>query len=288
MRSPEEYRGEKLAPDHLPNEAAQRPGHIPGAANVPWAKAVNTETGRFLPADQLRTLYAGHGLTSDRAIVAYCRIGERSATPGSSCTSCSGIRTSVTTTGRGPSGARSSAYRSNGEGTYHASHPDPHPRTARRRGDSGLAQNPASANPARFRVESAISLGIVDDEGLLEDEHCGFGGTTSQELVQSSTPVQLGTGKPEIDYFWNRGPFRDRNNNAISFFCGDEVSLCFHPSTAVVSANGVMTITMLVSMFEGDGFPRCCRAIRTTSWRGETVSLTVPAGIAVASAGRWC
>jgi thiosulfate/3-mercaptopyruvate sulfurtransferase len=79
VRSPEEYRGEKLAPDHLPNEAAQRPGHIPGAANVPWAKAVDTETGRFLPVDQLGALYAGHGLTSDRAIVAYCRIGERSA-----------------------------------------------------------------------------------------------------------------------------------------------------------------------------------------------------------------
>ena len=79
VRSPEEYRGEKLAPDHLPNEAAQRPGHIPGAANVPWARAVDTETGRFLPVDQLRTLYGGQGLTPDRAIVAYCRIGERSA-----------------------------------------------------------------------------------------------------------------------------------------------------------------------------------------------------------------
>jgi thiosulfate/3-mercaptopyruvate sulfurtransferase len=79
VRSPEEYRGEKLAPDHLPNEAAQRPGHIPGAANVPWVKAVDTETGRFLPAEQLRTLYAGHGITPERAIVAYCRIGERSA-----------------------------------------------------------------------------------------------------------------------------------------------------------------------------------------------------------------
>jgi thiosulfate/3-mercaptopyruvate sulfurtransferase len=79
VRSPEEYRGEKLAPDHLPNEAAQRPGHIPGAANVPWAKAVDAETGRFLPLDQLRALYTQHGVTGDRAIVAYCRIGERSA-----------------------------------------------------------------------------------------------------------------------------------------------------------------------------------------------------------------
>jgi thiosulfate/3-mercaptopyruvate sulfurtransferase len=79
VRSPEEYRGEKLAPDHLPNEAAQRPGHIPGAANVPWAKAVDADTGRFLPLEQLRTLYAQHGVSGDRAIVAYCRIGERSA-----------------------------------------------------------------------------------------------------------------------------------------------------------------------------------------------------------------
>jgi len=79
VRSPEEYRGEKLAPDHLPQEAAQRPGHIPGAANVPWAKAVNPETGAFLPTEQLRSLYEGHGLTPDLAVVAYCRIGERSA-----------------------------------------------------------------------------------------------------------------------------------------------------------------------------------------------------------------
>jgi len=79
VRSPEEYRGEKLAPDHLPNEAAQRPGHIPGAANIPWAKAVDPETGRFLPDDQLRALYGGQGITADRDVVAYCRIGERSA-----------------------------------------------------------------------------------------------------------------------------------------------------------------------------------------------------------------
>jgi thiosulfate/3-mercaptopyruvate sulfurtransferase len=79
VRSPEEYRGERLAPDHLPNEAAQRPGHIPGAVNIPWAKAVDAESGRFLPTDQLRTLYADQGITADREIVAYCRIGERSA-----------------------------------------------------------------------------------------------------------------------------------------------------------------------------------------------------------------
>ncbi len=79
VRSPEEYRGEKLAPDHLPQEGAQRPGHIPDARNVPWAKAVDPETGAFLPAEQLRGLYERHGLTPDLEVVAYCRIGERSA-----------------------------------------------------------------------------------------------------------------------------------------------------------------------------------------------------------------
>jgi thiosulfate/3-mercaptopyruvate sulfurtransferase len=79
VRSPEEYRGEKLAPDHLPNEAAQRPGHIPGAANIPWARAVNPDTGRFLDTGALRRLYADAGITQDRDVIAYCRIGERSA-----------------------------------------------------------------------------------------------------------------------------------------------------------------------------------------------------------------
>lgn len=79
VRSPEEYRGEVLAPAHLPQEQAQRPGHIPGARNIPWAKAVNPETGAFLPRDALRGLYEGQGVTADQEIVAYCRIGERSA-----------------------------------------------------------------------------------------------------------------------------------------------------------------------------------------------------------------
>jgi thiosulfate/3-mercaptopyruvate sulfurtransferase len=78
VRSPEEYRGEKLAPDHLPQEQAQVPGHIPGAANVTWAKAAN-EDGTFKSADELRALYEGQGITGDRETVAYCRIGERSS-----------------------------------------------------------------------------------------------------------------------------------------------------------------------------------------------------------------
>jgi len=79
VRSPEEFRGEKLAPDHLPQEAAQRPGHIPGAANIPWAKAVDPTDGRFLDDQTLRALYTGQGVTPDKDVVAYCRIGERSA-----------------------------------------------------------------------------------------------------------------------------------------------------------------------------------------------------------------
>ena len=79
VRSPEEYRGELLAPPHLPQEQAQKPGHIPGAKNIPWAKAVNPATGAFLPTAELKALYEGQGITPDREIVAYCRIGERSA-----------------------------------------------------------------------------------------------------------------------------------------------------------------------------------------------------------------
>jgi thiosulfate/3-mercaptopyruvate sulfurtransferase len=78
VRSPEEFRGEKLAPDHLPQEQAQVPGHIVGAVNVPWAKAAN-EDGTFKSADELRSLYEAEGVTSDREVIAYCRIGERSS-----------------------------------------------------------------------------------------------------------------------------------------------------------------------------------------------------------------
>ena len=78
VRSPEEFRGERLAPDHLPQEQAQVPGHIAGAANIPWAKAAN-EDGTFKSADELKALYEAEGITGDREIIAYCRIGERSS-----------------------------------------------------------------------------------------------------------------------------------------------------------------------------------------------------------------
>ena len=78
VRSPEEYRGELLAPPAYPQEGAQRGGHIPGALNIPWGQNVR-EDGTFKPVDELRQLYGSRGLTPDREAIAYCRIGERSS-----------------------------------------------------------------------------------------------------------------------------------------------------------------------------------------------------------------
>jgi thiosulfate/3-mercaptopyruvate sulfurtransferase len=78
VRSPGEYSGELLAPANLPQEGAQRGGHIPGAANIPWSTAVR-EDGTFKSAEELRPLYASKGVTPDKEVIAYCRIGERSS-----------------------------------------------------------------------------------------------------------------------------------------------------------------------------------------------------------------
>lgn len=78
VRSPDEFSGKLLAPANLPQEGSQRGGHIPGAANIPWSKAV-LEDGTFKSAADLKTLYEGHGITADKDIIAYCRIGERSS-----------------------------------------------------------------------------------------------------------------------------------------------------------------------------------------------------------------
>jgi thiosulfate/3-mercaptopyruvate sulfurtransferase len=78
VRSPDEFSGKLLAPAHLPQESAQRPGHVPGALNVPWAKAAN-EDGTFRSDDELRELYSEAGLDQSKATIAYCRIGERSS-----------------------------------------------------------------------------------------------------------------------------------------------------------------------------------------------------------------
>jgi thiosulfate/3-mercaptopyruvate sulfurtransferase len=80
VRSPEEYSGEKLHMPDYPQEGAMRGGHIPGAQNVPWARAVDPDTGEFRSAGELRALYEqGAGLSPERDTVAYCRIGERSS-----------------------------------------------------------------------------------------------------------------------------------------------------------------------------------------------------------------
>ena len=78
VRSPDEFSGKILAPAHLPQEQSQRPGHIPGAINVPWSKAAN-EDGTFKSDDDLKTLYAEAGLDDSKETIAYCRIGERSS-----------------------------------------------------------------------------------------------------------------------------------------------------------------------------------------------------------------
>ncbi len=79
VRSPEEYSGERLHMPDFPNEGALRGGHIPGAANVPWATAAN-EDGTFKDASALRDIYEGNaGLDSDDDVIVYCRIGERSS-----------------------------------------------------------------------------------------------------------------------------------------------------------------------------------------------------------------
>jgi len=78
VRSPDEFSGKLLAPAHLPQEQAQRAGHIPSAINVPWSKAAN-EDGTFRGEDELRELYREAGIDDGKATIAYCRIGERSS-----------------------------------------------------------------------------------------------------------------------------------------------------------------------------------------------------------------
>jgi thiosulfate/3-mercaptopyruvate sulfurtransferase len=78
VRSPDEFSGKLLAPAHLPQEQAQRAGHIPSAINVPWSKAAN-EDGTFRSSEELRELYKEAGIDEGKATIAYCRIGERSS-----------------------------------------------------------------------------------------------------------------------------------------------------------------------------------------------------------------
>ena len=79
VRSPKEFTGEILAPPEYPTEHAQRGGHIPGAANIPWGQAINDGDGTFKSVDELKKLYEAKDITPDKEIIAYCRIGERSS-----------------------------------------------------------------------------------------------------------------------------------------------------------------------------------------------------------------
>ncbi len=78
VRSPAEYSGEKLHMEGYEQEGAQRAGHVPGAQSIPWATAANAD-GTFKSADELTAIYEGKGVTPDKPVIAYCRIGERSA-----------------------------------------------------------------------------------------------------------------------------------------------------------------------------------------------------------------
>lgn len=79
VRSPKEFTGEITAPPEYPMEHAQRGGHIPGANNIPWATAVNDADGTFKTVDELKQNYVPKGVTQDKDVICYCRIGERSS-----------------------------------------------------------------------------------------------------------------------------------------------------------------------------------------------------------------
>jgi thiosulfate/3-mercaptopyruvate sulfurtransferase len=79
VRGPKEFTGEVLAPPEYPTEHAQRGGHIPGAVNIPWAQAVNDADGTFKQRRELEALYGSKGVSPDKDVTTYCRIGERSS-----------------------------------------------------------------------------------------------------------------------------------------------------------------------------------------------------------------
>src|SRR6185437_14101880 len=78
VRSPDEFTGKLVHMVNYPQEGAQRGGHIPGARNIPWSTAANSD-GTFKSADELQAIYGGKGITADKPVITYCRIGERSA-----------------------------------------------------------------------------------------------------------------------------------------------------------------------------------------------------------------
>ena len=79
VRGPKEFSGEITAPPEYPNEQSQRGGHIPGAKNIPWGQAVNDADGTFKTRKELEALYSSKGVATDKGVITYCRIGERSS-----------------------------------------------------------------------------------------------------------------------------------------------------------------------------------------------------------------
>jgi thiosulfate/3-mercaptopyruvate sulfurtransferase len=79
VRSPREYTGELLHMPNYPQEGATRGGHIPGAVSIPWSQATRESDGTFKSPEELRALYESQGVTPDKDVIAYCRIGERSS-----------------------------------------------------------------------------------------------------------------------------------------------------------------------------------------------------------------
>ncbi|RPI34005.1 MAG: sulfurtransferase [Chloroflexota bacterium] len=79
VRSPKEYSGELISMPNYPQEGATRGGHIPGAVNIPWSKAIREEDGAFKSPEELRLMYESQGVVPEKEVIAYCRIGERSS-----------------------------------------------------------------------------------------------------------------------------------------------------------------------------------------------------------------
>jgi hypothetical protein len=136
----------------------------------------------------------------------------------------------------------------------------------------------AAANTP-YVVMSNVSVSMIDIEGPFQsDQHCFSGGATSQTMTPTGGPAQLGTGTPEVDYHWNRGPFRTPGGTAVLFACGGEVSVCFHPATVDVSqAEDSMTITLPVSLYEADFSFLPCYTEDLIDF--DVISFVVPVGV---------
>jgi hypothetical protein len=148
---------------------------------------------------------------------------------------------------------------------------------------TSAAAAPAGAAQAavntQYVVLSSVSVSMIDVEGPFQsDQHCFHSGATSQTMTPAGGPSQLGTGAPEVDYHWNRGPFRTPGGTAILFACGDEVSVCFHPATVDVSqAEDSMTITLPVSLYEADWSFLPCHIEDMIDF--DVISFVVPVGV---------